>query len=155
MHFYEWCKQHRNKIPDLVIHLRPSTPFRKVSIINKAINFFLNNPKVSSLRSCQITPLTPYKLFFSNNGYLQPCLINSNYNESFNQPRQVFPKTYLPNGYIDIVRPKYLLNHGKIHGDKILLFLTPPIPDIDSIEDLNYAKIYFQKNKFYKMPLPK
>ena len=53
----------------------------------------------------------------------------------------------MPNGYIDIVRPSLLLRYGKIHGKKILLFLTPPIPDIDSAEDFKNAKNYFKNNK--------
>ncbi len=140
LHFIEWCRSERNKIPDMIVHLRPSTPLRDFRLIDKAIQRFIDNSKATSLRSCQNTELTPYKMFFENDGYMVPCMVDSKYKESYNQPRQVFPKTYLPNGYVDIIRPVILLNTGLLHGDKILLNLTPATADIDDIGDYTSAK---------------
>ena len=140
LHFIEWCRSERNKIPDMIVHLRPSTPLRDFRLIDKAIQKFIDNPKASALRSCQNTELTPYKMFFESDGYMEPCMADAKYKESYNQPRQVFQKTYLPNGYVDIIRPEVLIDTGLLHGDKILLNLTPATADIDDINDYESAK---------------
>ena len=140
LHFIEWCRSKRNKIPDMIIHLRPSTPLRDFCLIDKAIQKFIDNSEASALRSCQNTELTPYKMFFERGGHMEPCMIDAKYKESYNQPRQAFQKTYLPNGYVDIIRPEVLIDTGLLHGDKILLNLTPVTADIDDISDYESAK---------------
>ena len=124
----------------MIVHLRPSTPLRDFRLIDKAIQKFIDSSKASALRSCQNTELTPYKMFFESNGYMEPCMIDAKYKESYNQPRQAFQKTYLPNGYVDIIRPEVLIDTGLLHGDKILLNLTPATADIDDINDYESAK---------------
>ena len=55
--------------------------------------------------------------------------------EYYNYPRQNFPKTYLPNGYIDILKPSIILKSRKLHGNKILPFITNQTNDIDVLND--------------------
>jgi CMP-N,N'-diacetyllegionaminic acid synthase len=140
LHFIDWCKENRSSVPDMIVHLRPSSPLRDFLLIDEAIQKLIDQPEASSLRSCQNTEITPYKLFFENNSYMEPCMSLSSYKESYNMPRQIFPKTYLPNGYVDIIRPKVLINSGSLHGEKILLNLTPKTADIDDIHDYESAK---------------
>lgn len=151
MHFIEWCKKNRTKVPDLIVHLRPTTPLRNYKIIDDAIEYLINHPNASSLRSCQDTQLTPFKMFFDDSGYIKPYMVDENYPESYNQPRQKFPKTYLPNGYVDIIRPKILLETGLLHGDKILLYVTPFTADIDDISDYELAKQLLTNNEFLSL----
>ena len=61
------------------------------------------------------------------------------------KPKELFKKTYLPNGYIDIVKTKNILNNI-LHGRKVLPFITELNLDIDSIEDYRYAKYKMEKN---------
>ena len=79
---------------------------------------------------------------------MKPCISDNSYLESYNQPRQVFPKTYLPNGYVDIVRPSVLLSTGLLHGNKILLNLTQRTADIDNIDDYEIAKQLLNNEKY-------
>ena len=151
LHFIDWCKNHRNKIPDLIVHLRPTTPLRNFKLIDQAIQNFIGHSEATSLRSCQLTSLTPYKMFFEENYFLKPFLnINSNI-EPYNAPRQNFPNTYLPNGYVDIIRPKILKETGMLHGNKILLYLTEKIADIDDVSDLKYAEELLKSKKYLSL----
>ncbi len=150
-HFNEWCKKKRKKIPEMIVQLRPSSPFRDFKLIDTAIQNLIHNPEATALRSCQNTTLTPYKMFFNNSGYMEPCMVDKSYVESYNQPRQIFPNTYLPNGYVDIVRPEVLSNTGLLHGNRILLYLTPPIPDIDAIDDYKTAKQLARRKKYLSL----
>lgn len=151
MHFIGWYKKNRKKVPDLIVHLRPTTPLRDYKKIDDAIKYLINHPKASSLRSCQNTQLTPFKMFFDDSGYMMPFMVDKNYPESYNQPRQKFPKTYLPNGYVDIIRPKILLETGLLHGDKILLYETPITADIDDINDYESAKQLLNNSEYLSL----
>ena len=60
-----------------------------------------------------------------------------------NNPRQGFEKTYIPNGYVDIISVEYLMKHKLLHGDKVYGYLTPTTYEIDSLDDFNLiSKIY-------------
>jgi len=151
LHFIGWCISERKKIPDMIVHLRPSTPLRDFRLIDKAIQKLIDNSGASALRSCQNTELTPYKMFFAKDDYMKPCMVDAKYKESYNQPRQVFPKTFLPNGYVDIIRPAVLLDTGRLHGDKILLNLTPETADIDNINDYKSAKQLLNNKEYLSL----
>ena len=81
-----------------------------------------------------------------DNGYfkgLRPDLTS----EKVNMPRQYFPKTYNPNGYVDIIRSSYVLNNVDLHGDKMIVYETPVCPEIDTIKDFDYIKYSIQQNR--------
>jgi CMP-N-acetylneuraminic acid synthetase len=56
----------------------------------------------------------------------------------------MFPKTYKANGYIDILKTDTILR-GSLHGDKILAYVTPRIPEIDTEEDFLFAEHFYKK----------
>ena len=58
-----------------------------------------------------------------------------NINEYYNLPRQLYPENYIPNGYIDILKPKIILNSKFLNGKKILPFVTEETNDIDDLND--------------------
>jgi catechol 2,3-dioxygenase-like lactoylglutathione lyase family enzyme len=42
---------------------------------------------------------------------------------------------YLPNGYVDILRPEIVLNSANVYGEKILCFETEPVIELDTMHD--------------------
>lgn len=122
--------------PDLIILLRPSSPNRVTKVVDRAINFFLKNiNKYDSMRSVSEFNQPPQKLFMIKNKQLKGFFDESLQGEYHSLPRQKFPKTYLPNGYVDILKPKFFLNNKKLYG-KICPFLTEETLDIDYKVDL-------------------
>lgn len=123
-------------VPDLVVLLRPSSPNRKVRIIDECIKHFINNiDKYDSLRSVSEFNQPVQKLFMIKNNKLQGFFDKSLKGEYHALPRQKFSKTYLPNGYIDILKPKFFLNKKKLYG-RMCPFITEETLDIDYKEDL-------------------
>ena len=51
----------------------------------------------------------------------------------------MFPKSYIPNGYIDITR-RSTIESNSAYGDKILAFITKPIIEIDTQEEFDYLE---------------
>jgi CMP-N,N'-diacetyllegionaminic acid synthase len=130
-----------NEKPDALVHIRPTTPLRDPSIIDKAIEmFFSKKDELTSLRSVHEMSESAYKSFEVNvKGFLSTIgTVESG--DKANLPRQAFPKTYVANGYVDVLDPSYILRENKLHGDSILAFQTPVVTEVDSIEDLEYLE---------------
>jgi len=122
--------------PDLIVLLRPSTPNREIHIVDKAINFFIKNSKnYDSMRSVSEFNQPAQKLFMIKNNRLKGFFDGSLSGEYHSRPRQDFPKTYLPNGYVDIFKTKFFLNKKKLYG-RMCPFLTDYTLDIDHKKDL-------------------
>lgn len=136
------------EIPDLIVHLRPTTPLREINVIDKAIEYMIENSGATALRSAHKTDLTPYKMFKLEGEYMAPFLMYEGHKEFYNLPRQVFDDAYIPNGYVDIIRPSVLLSTGLLHGEKIKLWETDMIPDIDSLHDYHFAGKILHEKRF-------
>lgn len=129
--------------PEIVVLLRPTTPNRKVMVIEKGIKYFLKNiNKFDSMRSVSFFNQPPYKMFKIKNNRLVGFFDNQLKGEYFSQPRQNFPQTYLPNGYIDIYKPSFFLNEKNNLCGRILPFITEETLDIDEKKDLQLKKKY-------------
>jgi CMP-N,N'-diacetyllegionaminic acid synthase len=127
--------------PDALVHIRPTTPLRDPSILDKAIYLFFNKKQeITSLRSVHEMSESAYKAFEVNDKGFLSTIGSIESGDKANLPRQAFPKTYVANGYVDVLDPNYILRESKIHGDKILAFQTPVMTEVDSIEDLEYLE---------------
>lgn len=131
-------KQTENYKPDIILQLRPTQPLRKISDIDKCLDLFIANyDNYDSLRTVVEFEKSPYKMYNIVNNKLQPLFKTvDNINEPFNQCRQFLPKTYLHNGYIDILKPSILKNNT-ISGSKIYPYVMDKNDtiDIDTKED--------------------
>jgi CMP-N-acetylneuraminic acid synthetase len=102
--------------------------------------FFSKKNELTSLRSVQEMSESAYKSFEINNTGFLSTIGSIESGDKANLPRQAFPKTYVANGYVDVLDPNYILKENKIHGDKILAFQTPVVTEVDSLEDLEYLE---------------
>jgi len=145
IHAIEWFKFNEEKIPDYFVHLRPTSPLRDPKIIDIAIDYFINNPEASALRSVHEMSESAYKCFEIENNMLKTVGTGSFELDSANNARQEFPSTYFANGYIDIISSKYVLENRRIHGDKVIPFITHPIIEIDTSEDFEILEFQISK----------
>jgi len=127
----------KNNYPDLIVLLRPTTPNRDIKIVNKGIKLFIKNfKKYDSMRSVSKFNQPPQKLFMIKNKTLKGFFDKVLKGEYHSRPRQKYTKTYLPNGYIDILKPSFFLNNKNKLWGKIQPFLTNETLDIDIQSDL-------------------
>ena len=127
----------KNNYPDLIVLLRPTTPNRDIKIINKGIKLFIKNfKKYDSMRSVSKFNQPPQKFFMIKNKTLKGFFDKQLKGEYHSRPRQKYTQTYLPNGYIDILKPSFFLNNKNKLWGKIQPFLTNETLDIDSQSDL-------------------
>ena len=154
IHALNWLKKNENYTPDFIIHLRPTTPLRDVRIIDSAIKAIIRDKRATSLRSAEIVDKeSPYKQFKKKGKYFD-FFGKEDFKEGeeyYNYPRQYFPTTYYPNGYVDIIRPETLIKSGLLHGKSIKAFITEKVADIDTKKDIEVAKRTLNSKKYKKL----
>lgn len=130
-----------------IVHLRATTPLVKSDVIDKAIDVFRKS-ECTSLRSGHETSESAFKYVLKKGDYWSPIIKDMNISD-INLPRQTFQKTFIPNGYVDIVKPNFFMNlNNDFHGDKIHAFVTGFSPEIDTLDDFYYIEYMIQKNDY-------
>jgi CMP-N,N'-diacetyllegionaminic acid synthase len=131
-HALEWLKAEEGYEPELVVHLRPTDPVRKPERIDAAIKLMLEHPEADSLRSVSVSLHVPYKMWRIEHGYLQPLLELDDIPEAHSMPRQILPPTYEHVGYVDVIRPRTILEQHSMVGRVVLPYLIDePTYDLD------------------------
>lgn len=152
-HFLQHLKQ-KNAMPDLLVHLRPTTPLRDHEVIDDAIELGIKNfDTITALRSVHEMAETAYKSFeFGKGESLVTTFSRSSDLDSSNASRQLFPETFQANGYVDILFPNKILSTKKLHGNNVLGFKTPPVIEIDTdfefhlcIASLSLSNVSFER----------
>jgi CMP-N-acetylneuraminic acid synthetase len=137
-HSVEWLQNNENYVPDIILHLRPTSPTRKCEDIDKALKIFIEQRHLyDSLRSVIESDKSPYKMYNLIDNELVPLFKKvEDIIEPFNQCRQILPKAYLHNGYIDIFNCEILKNNS-ISGERIYPYImnNKDNIDIDLIKD--------------------
>ena len=130
------------EIPDLLIHLRPTTPFRDPKVMDQAIlDGLQRRVGVTSIRSVHKMSESAYKSFeISDSGALVSTFTKVRELDPANEGRQSFPTTYSPNGYIDLLYPDFILNSGLLHGNNVWPIVTENTIEIDDESDLHFAQ---------------
>ena len=128
---------------DDIVHLRATTPMVDSSVIDDAIEYFWENPTCTSLRSAHEASETVYKSFKQDGIYWSGLFNNEFEGDYYNWPRQKLPKTYQPNGYLDIVKPSQFMDSNSLHGNKILAFITDFAYEVDTPDDFKILEAVY------------
>ena len=129
-HALGWLRD-RDQACDLVVHLRPTGPVRRSTLIDAAIDLMLAHPEADSLRSVSRPTESPFKMWRIAGGYLEPLVAVAGMAEPHSAPRQLLPEVFWQNGYVDVIRPSVVLA-GSMCGRVILPFVVDePIFEID------------------------
>jgi len=139
-HALNWLKENENFEPDYLVHLRPTTPLRDPKIIDEAIKKFVEADETTALRSAHELKESPHKFFEIKNRFFAGLFMEDSNPDFQNLPRQDFATAYHPNGYVDVLKTKTILNEGVLHGKKITPFITPFLIELDGIDDIDYIK---------------
>ncbi len=150
-HYIAFIKDNNLKIPEMIVLLRPTAPLRNIELVEKAVEYMNKNSEATSLRSAHRSQVIPYRLFKKTGKYMVPFLTHIKYREYFNFPRQAYEQAYQPNGYVDIIRPSVLQSSGLLFGDKIKIWETEKVADIDEMDDYDYTKKLIDDSKYTKL----
>ncbi|EKD29038.1 MAG: hypothetical protein ACD_79C00106G0003 [uncultured bacterium] len=153
-HLLQWLKEKEEYTPDIIVQLRPTTPFRKAGWIDECIDLLLNNPNADSVRTVCEAPIHPYKMWKieNTNPFLIPLLKLEGVEEPYNMPRQILPKCYWQTATIDVLWQKTISQKNSMTGKNILpYFISPELAvDIDNIIDFKLAEVMIRENDLTK-----
>lgn len=151
-HALKYLKCHQNFIPDLIVHLRPTSPLRKIRDIKRGLDVLVKNEKIDSVKTISLSKNTPFKSWFANNkNFLIPIIKNrTKFSEPYNAPRQFLPKIYDQTALFDIYRAKVVMKKKLLSGKKIYGLKTEKYLDIDTKYDINRIKRYKSEFKNFK-----
>ena len=135
-HLLDWFVARQQPVPEYVVHLRPTTPLREPRLIDEAVDRIRANSAATSLRSVHAMSESAYKTFEIVDNRLVTLCVQSPDLDAANQARQQFPVTYAANGYVDVLRGRDIVEHGRLHGCCVYPFITPPVVEVDTLADL-------------------
>ena len=147
VHALKWLKDEEGFDPEIVIHLRPTAPYRKPEWIDEAVKLLLEHPEADSVRSVSEPDKHPYRIFeLDSHGFLDP-IMKHRHPEPYLLRRQDLPKMFYYNCVIDITRPQTIFEKASMTGDRLFPYIMNPddVIDIDSPRDLEIAKALFGK----------
>lgn len=140
-HALNWLAEEEGYRPDLVVQLRPTSPFRPPALVDGAVQVFLDHQDASSVRGVVPSKQNPYKMWrIETNGSMVP-LLETEFTEPYNMPRQDLPDTYWQTGHIDVIAAETILD-GSMSGPVIYPYLVKPrfTVDLDTPLDWKLAE---------------
>jgi N-acylneuraminate cytidylyltransferase len=142
LHALEWLAEHEGYAPQIVVQLRPTSPLRRVTYIDQSVYQLLARPEADSVRSVIVPFQNPFKMWrVDANGFLQP-LLQTEFKEAYNMPRQLLPEVYWQTGYVDAAWADTIVHKHSMTGERILPLIIQPSDwiDIDSPDDWRRAE---------------
>ena len=137
-HALNWLKEQEGYEPDMVVHLRPTGPVRRVELIDQAVELLGAHPDADAVRSVSMAHQTPYKMWrITSGGHLEPLLRIDGMADCQSLPRQQLPAVYWQNGYVDVIRPRAVLEMNSMWGECALPFIVEEtLFELDYPEDI-------------------
>jgi len=127
--------------PDIVVHLRPTSPFRPPGAVDEAVRILAGDPLADAVRSVAPPAQSPFKMWKREDGRLVP-LLRGRTGEAYNAPRQSLPEVLWQTGQVDAVRRATILEKGSMTGDRILPLVMDPrlAVDLDTLSQWDAAE---------------
>lgn len=141
-HTLQWLAERENYIPDVVVQLRPTSPLRPPDCVDQAVTALRQYEKADSVRGVVPSGQNPFKMWrFQDDGYMQP-LLQTQFDEPYNMPRQNLPDTYWQTGHIDAIRYATIMDQQSMTGRYIWPLVLDPryTIDIDTDQDWQRAE---------------
>jgi N-acylneuraminate cytidylyltransferase len=138
-HALKWLEEIEGYKPDVVVHLRPTSPIRPTGCVDAAVNSLLRHPEADCVRGVVPAGQNPHKMWrvSAEDRPMTPLLQVEGISEPYNAPRQGLQPVYWQTGHIDAIRATTILNKGSLTGDHIYPLLIDPryTVDLDNLSD--------------------
>lgn len=133
-------------LPDIVVNVRPTAPFRTGRHIDEALELLLGAPTADSVKSVCPVDAHPYKMWtIDDNGIAQP--VRPDWQAKFGGDpdiaRQRLQQVFRSNGAVDAARASHLRGRAMFHGGVVIPYVMSlkDSVDIDTERDLEAARV--------------
>lgn len=141
-HALRWLQDAHGYSPDVIVQLRPTSPFRPEGFVDQGVERLLARPDAHSVRSIAQPNQNPYKMWREDaDGWLHP-LLDTELDEPFNLPRQRLPPVCWQTGHLDVFRHSVVIERRSLTGARVLPLAIERdyCVDIDSEADWRHAE---------------
>ncbi|RMH73743.1 MAG: acylneuraminate cytidylyltransferase [Gemmatimonadetes bacterium] len=147
VHALKWLEENEAYKPEIIVQLRPTSPFRPPTSVDESVQLLVADPQADSVRSITRSGENPYKMWRREAKYLTP-LLESEFDEPYNLPRQKLPPTFWQTGHIDTIRYRTIMEKQSLTGDHILPLMIDPYyaVDIDTPDQWVFAEWLIAKD---------
>jgi len=138
-HTLKFLEIKQSYIPDIILILQPTSPIRKVGLIDNSISL-LRKSKASCVMTVTEVKTHPYLSFwYPRKQFLKPFKPNF---QKFNR-RQKFPTIYYPTGTVYTFWYETIKKYDSVYGPKIkpIIINYEDSIDIDTVFDLFIAEM--------------
>ncbi len=134
-------------IPEIIVNLQPTSPFRDKELIDNALNIFMNSEDADSLVSVEKIPhnYSPFSAMELHDNYIRPL---QKIDEQKNN-RNEKPEYFARNGALNsICTYDCLVNKNSLYGNKIIPFFMSREDSVDIDDDFDWflAEYIMSKN---------
>ena len=148
LHALEFLQNNENYIPDIVLILQPTSPFRKLIDIERSLEILDNNDADSVVSVTEIDKkFNPeWQFQVMKDGSLEFFNKGIDWNSLVSR-RQNLMSTYIRNGAIYCFKTKCLSLYKNIYGEKVFSYIMPKSRSInlDTYDDWFEAENYLKK----------
>lgn len=138
-HALKWLEEIEGYHPEIVVQLRPTSPFRPKGMVDDAIRILQSHADADCARGVVPAAQNPFKMwrFNGEDKPLGQLLEVPGIPEPYNAPRQILPPVYWQTGHIDAIRTTTITNKKSLTGDVIYPLVIDPkyTVDIDTLAD--------------------
>ena len=140
-----WIKEYLDHASDSNIRvdalciLRPTNPFRTVTMLNDAFKRFTNKSYFHSLRAVSPVKEHPAKMWRDLDGQLFPIMpYDLNGVPMHSNQNKVLPDVYVQNASLEMVWTKVIQETGTIAGSRVQTFITDNFEGFDINEEIDF-----------------
>ena len=137
-HALAWLAEHEGYQPSMVVHLRPTLPFREPRQIDEVIRL-MRETGADCVKSVYWEKHHPHKMWRLRDGRLAPYEDTPLWRRvGPDCPRQILEPAYWSAGLVDAIR-REVVEAGSTVGEVVVPFLVEPTPCVDLDTEHDFA----------------
>jgi CMP-N,N'-diacetyllegionaminic acid synthase len=140
-HALGWFRDHESYEPDLVVLLRPTSPFRTTATIDRAIEVLTNDPNAHCVRTVRLCSEHPHKMWVMDpDGRRIRSLIPVEHKlpEAHTLSYQLLPTVYIQNASMDVFRPSNVWQLRSTTGTEIIPLIMDELESVDINTEIDF-----------------
>lgn len=132
-HALQYLEDNEGYKPDIIVHLRPTTPFKTGKLIDGAVNKLISTGADGVRTVCLVEYHPCWMKRIEGDRILPFMKLDREYTR-----RQDLPPVYKANGVVDVTRRKFIMDEGRMLGDNVKAIFMEPMPSLDIDTELDF-----------------
>src|SRR5262245_8729485 len=139
-HALDWLQANEGSVPEIVVHLRPTSPLRPPECVDAAIELLRADATLDCVRGVMLATQNPYKMWRVEADGIMTPLLAGDAAEAYNRPRQELPQVYWQTGHVDAVRTSVITERALMTGGRIRALIVDPAYACDIDTDADWRR---------------